>query len=117
VVAARPAVLNTRTAVGKTLDSKVIAPGANDNASGSATVLELARDMAAQERADLIGMIAIGMAACGKSFVARTMGKGPQRMSVMLRAYAPAYHTVNDTSAHCRWDRLAQTGYLRRIVD
>ena len=189
VVAVKKGTSRDTIVVGAHVDTKVPSSGANDNASGSAAVLELARDlkdtaivptvefvlfgteemidadgdhhhygsrafvrgMTAQERADLVGMIAIDMVAYGESFVARTMGQGPQRMSAMLRAYAPArgvslgylrdtgaygwsdhepferagypavwiewrddptYHTVDDTSAHCLPDRLAQTGDL-----
>ena len=112
--------------VGAHVDSWGPSPGANDNASGAATVLELARDlkgvelaptvifvlfgneemidedpdhhhfgsrayvaqMGAEDRADLVGMISLDMVAYGNTFAVRTMGKGPQEMRTLTKAYA-----------------------------
>jgi aminopeptidase YwaD len=118
--------------VGAHIDSWGPSPGGNDNASGSGTVLELARDLkdaaliptvifvlfgneemidddsdhhhygsrtyvaqlSAEDRADLVGMVSLDMVAYGSKFTVRTMGKGPQELRALCRAYAKAAGTA-----------------------
>jgi aminopeptidase YwaD len=117
---------NSVVVVGGHIDSKAGAPGGNDNASGVAVVLELARDLqaadtaatiefvvfgaeemtdsnsdhhhygsrqfvealtAAQQSA-LVGMVSVDMVGYGSEFTVRTMRRGPQSLSDMLKTYS-----------------------------
>ena len=108
--------------LGAHIDSKSPSPGANDNASGSGVLLELARDlkdakispsvtfvwfgneemidhngdhhhygsrwfvrnMPAELRRDIVGMVSVDMVGYGERFAIRSMGQGPQAMVDLL---------------------------------
>jgi aminopeptidase YwaD len=50
--------------------------------------------LSAEDRADLVGMISLDMVAYGSKFTVRTMGKGPQELQALCRAYAKAAGTA-----------------------